>query len=425
MSRKTRYLILFAGFIAFILFAPLIALYASGYSFDFKNHSFVRTGILTLRSDPSSVNVYVNDKLVRKNDGDIQFLKPGDYNVKVEKNGYRTWQKRLPVKQGEVTWVSPAPEKLGLFLSDNQTTTVADNVSNFLLADNNLLTLSTGTLSLSPTDNPNSRQNFSLPSQAQSLVLSPDSKTILLTGGTSTLLSFNISSKTLTDLSPLFTEEINIQFSDDNNLYALDKNQLYRVGTNPLQKTPVVSGVKSFYVAFNNIYYISANNDLMLLPVGQTEPQTLLPHLPNFQMAKIFLTPQKQMFVQLDSGLYRVGKTLELVADNVSDINYDRGNNQLLILHGGELNAYDFGSQSLQFITRTSLPLHDFVVNPSLGYAFFVKGNDVEALELDLRDHQNEYVFYSGTDVKKIYVSDDAKEIYIFDGPTLKQIKIR
>ena len=89
MSKKTRYLLLLLGFVFFILFAPIMVFYVTGLKYDLKTGKFESTGILAMRSTPSSVNVLLNGKIVRKSDGDIKFLLPGEYNLSLQK-------KRLP-----------------------------------------------------------------------------------------------------------------------------------------------------------------------------------------------------------------------------------------------------------------------------------------------------------------------------------------
>ncbi len=85
--------------------ATVIAvLYANGYRLSQENgKTFVAgTGVIVLTSKPDGARVYVNDHLTTATNNTIN-LKPGEYDVRVEKDGYYPWRKNIIVKQGEVS----------------------------------------------------------------------------------------------------------------------------------------------------------------------------------------------------------------------------------------------------------------------------------------------------------------------------------
>ena len=59
MTRRTRRIIFFLFLIAFIISAPLITLYAWGYSFDWEEKTIVATGGIYLKSYPSGAEIYI------------------------------------------------------------------------------------------------------------------------------------------------------------------------------------------------------------------------------------------------------------------------------------------------------------------------------------------------------------------------------
>src|SRR6185436_4945171 len=104
MTQKSRYLLLLLGFVVFAILAPLTVLYVRGISFNFKTGKFLPTGMLAIRSDPGTVDVFLNGKLIRKKAGDFPFLTPGDYHIELKKEGYSSWSKHLGVLPGQVSW---------------------------------------------------------------------------------------------------------------------------------------------------------------------------------------------------------------------------------------------------------------------------------------------------------------------------------
>lgn len=60
------------------------------------------TGLLAANSFPTGAQVYVNDRLVTATD-DTLYLKPSEYTVRIQKEGYHVWQKKLRVEGTLVT----------------------------------------------------------------------------------------------------------------------------------------------------------------------------------------------------------------------------------------------------------------------------------------------------------------------------------
>lgn len=86
-----------------ILFGTAVAIqYAQGkYRFT-KDGLSKETGLLSANSFPTGAQVYINDRLVSATD-DTLYLKPGEYSIKIQKEGYHTWQKDLKIEGSLVT----------------------------------------------------------------------------------------------------------------------------------------------------------------------------------------------------------------------------------------------------------------------------------------------------------------------------------
>jgi len=105
MTHRTRRCIFYIFLFLFLVLASSIILYAQGYSFDWQKKSPVITGAFYFKSYPKEADIYINNKYEGKTTKLIRRLSPGEYDIKVSKQGYSNWQKTLTVKSKLVTEV--------------------------------------------------------------------------------------------------------------------------------------------------------------------------------------------------------------------------------------------------------------------------------------------------------------------------------
>ena len=105
-------------FAVFIILIPVIILYSMGYRLtsDFR---IVETGGIYFYHIQTNASVLLNDRLAKTaglldRSLLVQDIKPGQYNIKVIKDGFRSWEKRIRVQEKEVEVCYPllVPEKL-------------------------------------------------------------------------------------------------------------------------------------------------------------------------------------------------------------------------------------------------------------------------------------------------------------------------
>ncbi|MDD3002532.1 MAG: PEGA domain-containing protein [Candidatus Shapirobacteria bacterium] len=96
---KRSLLVIFFVLIFIIVTTIGITFFANGYQISTKGKiSFLATGIISATSKPKSASVYVDDKLLATTDNAIN-LPPGNYNIKIVKDGYLPWQKNIQVQK--------------------------------------------------------------------------------------------------------------------------------------------------------------------------------------------------------------------------------------------------------------------------------------------------------------------------------------
>lgn len=434
MTRKTRYLLIALGFVVFFVLAPIMVLYVRGIAYDPATNSFVKTGLLAVRSQPGSVAIFLDGKLVRTSQSDINFLTPGSYDVTLEKPGYQSWSKRLPVAAGQVTWANPANSYIYLFLEKPEATTVKEDVLDFSAQGDSLAYLTSADFWLGSVSNPKQAKSYLLPKSVNKILVEDSSgKNFALgsstTPATSLLLDFDASSGKFYDLSGLFSAPPQLQFGPSGQLYALSNSVLYNVNAAKKTKTPLFSGVEAFVTQNNSLYFVQALEtggwQLLVSDAPFAENQILLSDLPQFRQGRLFVNFEKQILLLADGNLYLANSSMQILASGVSSADFGPNSGAPPVVHGGELDYYDSSLQNLDFITRSSDQPKNPVIKNNIDYAFYADQNLIYAIELDTRDSQNQYALYMGTALQKFFVDSAGKNILVLDGGILKTLPIR
>lgn len=128
MNRKTRsHLYRFFIFL-FCVITIYTSLYATGYQINWRgpwrlNRLLTKTGAFALDSNPQGASIYIDEKnefsfslislkkQVISTPAKIKNLKPGEYDLRLEKEGYWPWEKKLNIRAEETTYA----ENINLF----------------------------------------------------------------------------------------------------------------------------------------------------------------------------------------------------------------------------------------------------------------------------------------------------------------------
>jgi hypothetical protein len=82
----------------------LVVFMGKGYRINFGSNGAIiaGTGLLVATSSPNGASVYINGHLTTATDNTIN-LAPGEYNVKIAKEGYFPWEKKIIIKNETVS----------------------------------------------------------------------------------------------------------------------------------------------------------------------------------------------------------------------------------------------------------------------------------------------------------------------------------
>lgn len=430
MNKKTRYSLIAFGFALFFILAPLIVMYVRGIGYDSKSGRFLKTGILAVRTEPKDAKILLNHKKYRDKSGDIKFLLPGEYEVVLEKENYFKWSKRLQIRENQVTWANPIFSKIFLLLNNGEQQDLGSHAIDFFSGDK-LVYATQNSIIVSRSDNPTSSENFSLPKKINSLLGAPDGKQFILYDNTAVepvVFFFNADNRQVSELGNLFTGPATWQFSSQGQLYALNGDQLYLINPSIPEKTLLQKGVTAYAFEGSNMYYLKKKESglsLFITDDHKSEGQELLKNISLFQNTEIIISFEKQLYIIGDGTLYKAGSSLVPLASDLQHWDFNREESSLIFFHSGQLDYVNPFKTAADFITRRGNELRNPVLRLHLGYAFFIEGNSIRALELDTRDHQNEYTLYTGSDIKKFTLDEEGKTLFVLDSGTLKSIQIR
>ncbi len=404
-----------------------MVLYVRGIVYDFSTKQFVHTGLLAVRSDPKNISIFLDGKKVRSGDGDIKFLYPKEYEVRLTAPGYFDWVKHLRINANQVTWVSNNNNKKFLFLKNAPAVTLDSQVLDYTLSGSSIYTVTSNTLT-EIAQSSGKKSVWTVAGQISSIKASDDGSVLLLSGNGTTpqAFLFSTSAKTILSLSPLFASGTTFSLLG-NALYAQSGTSVYQVDKQTGAKVLLAQNVKTFTATPSFLYYTTNLSKASWLYAKSLSSgtETALLQLPEFSQERILVTPLRQVFLLADNALYRVNTTLDKISDNVTGIELNQTTGNFAAAQGGELDRYDFNSQNWQFITRSSLTISNLAQRDDLGYIFVKKGSAIAALELDTRDHPNEFTFYESASISKFTVDSDAKILYILDGNNLVSLNIR
>lgn len=76
---------------------------AKGYTFSTEDKKIVGTGIITITSIPDAASVFIDGHLTTATNATVPSLPPKEYTVRVVKEGFIPWEKKVTVREGLVT----------------------------------------------------------------------------------------------------------------------------------------------------------------------------------------------------------------------------------------------------------------------------------------------------------------------------------
>ncbi|MDI6603044.1 MAG: hypothetical protein QME57_02925 [Patescibacteria group bacterium] len=406
MTKKTRTILFLIFLFLFLLIAPATILYSLGYRFDFENKKLTQTGGFFLKSEPKKVEIYIDRKLAKKTDfffgsALVENLLPKKYKIEVKKEGYLTWEKKLEIREKEVS-----------------------EVKNLVLFPKNL--------------------NFNILTKGvENFWFSPDEKKIVLEeteeqGWALKLydLEKKIKSHLISEkeISQKGTDLMNLDFSEDSKELYLkigmeeqEKTFILKLDKLPLQLVekkiiPTPENILASQKQNQDVYYLDNSgyvfkNELKVnkipFPVQSETKYTL----------KIF---QDFLFLIEGENLYLFSpdsKSFEKFFERINNLKISPDNKKLVFFSNSEIWILFLKDEGMKkageklFINRFSEKIDDiFWLNSD--YLIFNSGNNLKIVEIDDRDRIQTWDItpppnFGGEPNPEIYFNGSNRKLYI------------
>lgn len=403
MTILHRRLIYVFFIIIFLVTAPLIILYTMGYRYNFTKGRVQKTGIIRITSVPRGADIYLNG--VKYETGQtparIEKLLPGDYEIKLAKDGYYDWQKKLPVYENGTTFA----EKIILWKKSTSAEISTTTVSSWLISPDgniiaaaddlgavNLLDINSGIFGEISGGIFETIAEISGYDSFELLSFSPSSRYLLAQAGKKGKISYYLIDTLAKESKKLPGQDyLSLKWEAANdNLYGLDKTGLWSISLSSLKSSAAVKGLAAddFYLSGKNLYLLSAGalsrRTLESAASANIEkincPDCAIKEVKNNRLIARN-SSGKILIVDLDRKI----KTIEASAKNIDWLN----SGSLLFSNDHEIYIYELAKNSPELITRLGSPITSAIWHPNGRHLIFSTDNKIKIIELDNRELRN------------------------------------
>ncbi len=409
----------------FLVTAPLIIGYTAGYRYHFKQHRIVKTGGLFIATNPKDATIEINTTLRNETSpASILNLSPGDYRVRITKDGYWPWEKRLPVESERMTFANDIvlfkKEPPTLIKQAEITDTAITPRDNTILYRNgddtlNEVWMQRGTTSTllwrssgTPrTIGPMARAGHVLMVDGIThgpVLISPEKNTIPLDLGTLVSPPF---------LNPLF------DLNDQNIVYGIKKGTLTSINTKTRVVRPIANEVRDYLPTKDGILVISEKKKPELLRITGTT----ITHLATLEPGATELSDPigtlpaywdsiRNETILLDLKKSDLALTTQLPGKIIASTNAT-DDTAVITATDREIWRTVLRSNRAELITRVSDPLVSTYLHPSGSIILYVTSDRVRAIELDDRDGRGIYDLANFDHIDATALSRDGANLLI------------
>ena len=453
MKLGTRRIIMILFILVFFIIAPILIFYASGYRYDIKRNKVFKTSSLMVEAKTiTAANLYINDQSYEAPFHEKIFiynLLPGEYQLKLEKEGFHPWQKKITITSSLTTFA----KDIILFQKNVPLQIIEGQVTNFYLSPDQqkivylletdsflelyFLNLATKERSLL----------YRIPQQEKIVTLSwaASSKKILFKVENDYLV-FDIQnlnqSIELNEIIDFEAANFKWDIQSDNLLYAQSQDSIYKINLlaqtselffKPENKKEINP---EFFIEANDIFYIQREevHDVLykynlnfqtnkkVLELNQSNNNQFIKSNNNF-LGLIDLDQQKLFLIQkiitdLEIDIKGDQPIQEFKAKNAL---WDKSEKQLLIYDDFEISTYNTETSDEFFINRYGQQIKKVSWYPKLQHIVILFEDSLKIIDLSLENgNRNVTGIVEFDQLKNFYLDNKGETIY-FNGQIGRQ----
>jgi hypothetical protein len=430
--------ILYITFIAaFLTITPLLILYANGYQLSLKNKGLVKTGMFILDSEPRGALVYINNqpqtsfldsvlpgtKNYLTTPVKIKSLTPGDYEVRLELDGYWPWQKKLKINPGASTYA----EDILLFKKDLPIPLVNGKIQKISYSpDAVYCALYDGKWRLANLDDGSIKD--------LAVIKSADAQIDWAADGSKLLIGKYLVETTdgaVSDLAKIIDKDkYNLKFNRQasNLIYFQNKNRLFLYDNLNQEQKPLLTPNQQGDYTIND--YLIKKDFLILeadtgnksyLEIYKTDTTMAgrldLPESDNYR----FINPDHQLvnlYDQIHKRLYLIDplSPLKPLTDTLDNVTMTRWLTPAKLFYANdfEIWLYDLDKKENKLLTRLSDQIKQVAWHPSNNYIVYSTGQTINVIELDERVRRNFTELIKLKLVSDLQLSHDGNDVYFY-----------
>ena len=447
MSQRTRRIIMICFILVFVIGAPLLILYSSGYRYNFKKRRVIKTGLMVVRTIPKDAAVYLDNKPQDKERFQINAdytriadLPPKDYLLEIKKDGYFGWQKNLEVKPNQTTFA----EKILLFKKNTPQQIVEGKIKTLEISPNKKTLAVINTLKTVDdlliydieTDKSEKIAFPGQPNKIDSIAWAPSSKRLLVHGLKKDFY-YNLDNREAYELQAIIEknlhttkvslEKIKFHQSDNNIVYGVIDHNLYEVNI-------ILEKIKLLESDFNISDYTIRDNALLVLDNSITNKSYLiksnlrslhqgkktitLPHSDGYRFINQessylnLLDDQSQILYIFDYNRDDFVKPDEIIS-GVKNAIWFPNNDWLLYYNDFEIWILKKTENDKTLLTRISETIKQATWVAGHPYIAFIVGNEIRIIEEDGRDRRNIIKLYDLSEITRIEINHRGDKLLI------------
>ncbi len=269
-------------------------------------------------------------------------------------------------------------------------------------------------------------KTIAVPDNAASFIMDPTGNIILLFNDKGEQISgVNLKNNTTIPKLGLQISEI-VKLGEESLWYQkTDKLYEYKIKTN-ISKA-IGEDVLAAQAEDNKIYVLTQKDNRAEISFASNgeEFAPLISDLviPPSKNIKLFVSPQKQIFLLVDTNLYKLASVLEKITDNISSVEITGSG--LVLYSPGETKFYNSDSEKLALISRDTQS--QTITQARLiegGYFVTFKNQKITAIEMDDRDSKQIYDIAPAKEARSLTPSPDNRWIYWVDEGDLNRIEL-
>lgn len=403
MTLKVRRILSFIFIALFLMITPPIMFYAAGYRLAKNGFSVQRTGMFIIDSKPREAKIFIDGKppttwsssIFNKKfittPVKIKNLLPGEYNLRLELDGYWSWQKKLVINPGASTFA----ENIYLFKNNLPAQIIPAGLESvYLWPDKNKAVIFSAVavtlLNLSDESEKSIKRNGL---KEKNILWSEDQAKIIIDNYLYDEADFSLAE----DLKKLTPNATNYKWNQ-NVLYYQDKNSIYRLESSGSPKKIIGDKIFNDYLIKSNYLYLivksgsAVNLEVINTASGQILKTINLPAAPDYS----FINQEESLLNLYDNNrqtLYLIDplsayEPLKEIIGNVKTASWINSDS-LIYTNDFEIWLYNLETKNKILLTRISDPIKKASLHQSKNYIIYSTKQTINALELDEREKRN------------------------------------